>query len=479
MTTTRAIEVKDLSLDLRNFRTVTQSDEVNAINSMISISPDYFWALMDSLLEDGYLPTENIIVLKQDHGILQVREGNRRIAALKIILGQINASDVGVPEQLSQVIANLSSDFLNSISSVPCVVYEASDEAMVDKIVTMIHGKGQKAGREAWESVARARHNKLKNGMPEIALDLLEKYLEFGQNVTGEQKLRWSGKYALTVLDEAIKKIATRFGAISSADLVTKYPRINHRAGLEGIIHAIGIGALKFPDIRSSSDFALKFGIPPVLPTQSAATLVPPPVPSPAPVVSGSPAPAATPSPAGVSGSPILPASSSVPSPSPAPVATPINNEATVKRSLRSLSLFGTHRAKIVTIRTELLKLKLKNNPIAFCFLLRSMFELSAKAYCLDHSTDVNCPKILDRSGKDRVLADVLKDIVKHLTQNGTDMAMQRKLHGPITEITTHDRLLSITSLNQLVHNPSFVISASDIPVMFSNVFPLLEEMNK
>jgi len=41
---------------------------------------------MESLLDDGYSPTENIIVLDNtDH--LVVKEGNRRIAALKLILG--------------------------------------------------------------------------------------------------------------------------------------------------------------------------------------------------------------------------------------------------------------------------------------------------------------------------------------------------------------------------------------------------------
>jgi hypothetical protein len=30
-----------------------------------------------------------------------------------------------------------------------------------------------------------------------------------------------------------------------------------------------------------------------------------------------------------------------------------------------------------------------------------------------------------------------------------------------------------------LVHNPSFTILSGDIPTLFSNIFPLLEQMNK
>lgn len=38
---------------------------------------------MESLLDDGYLPTENIIVLESPDGKMVVREGNRRVASLK------------------------------------------------------------------------------------------------------------------------------------------------------------------------------------------------------------------------------------------------------------------------------------------------------------------------------------------------------------------------------------------------------------
>jgi len=82
MATTKLIAVKKLKLDLKNFRTVPQQDEVSSVHALISIETDWFWALTESLLEDGYHPTENIIVLND--GGLFVREGNRRIAAFKI-----------------------------------------------------------------------------------------------------------------------------------------------------------------------------------------------------------------------------------------------------------------------------------------------------------------------------------------------------------------------------------------------------------
>ena len=60
---------------------------------MVSMSPDSFWALTESLLADGYHPTENIIVTKKSSKDLTVKEGNRRIAALKIILRKEKGSE--------------------------------------------------------------------------------------------------------------------------------------------------------------------------------------------------------------------------------------------------------------------------------------------------------------------------------------------------------------------------------------------------
>ena len=64
----------------------------------VSINQDRFWALMESLLDTGYLPTENIIVLEDSKGIYHVREGNRRIGALKIAFNYLSSTNLSVPD---------------------------------------------------------------------------------------------------------------------------------------------------------------------------------------------------------------------------------------------------------------------------------------------------------------------------------------------------------------------------------------------
>ena len=60
MPKTQPVPIKDLKLDLSNYRTVKQKSEAKAVHSLVTMDPDWFWALTKSLLKDEYLPTENI-----------------------------------------------------------------------------------------------------------------------------------------------------------------------------------------------------------------------------------------------------------------------------------------------------------------------------------------------------------------------------------------------------------------------------------
>lgn len=101
------------------------------------------------------------------------------------------------------------------------------------------------------------------------------------------------------------------------------------------------------------------------------------------------------------------------------------------------------------------------------------MFEISGKAYSTDHSLSMT-----KTGGKDKTLVEVLRGITAHLTNNNSNMQMVKVLHGAMTELGKSEGLLSVTSMNNLVHNPLFSIAPSDICILFGNVYPLLEAMN-
>lgn len=449
--------VKDLSIDLKNFRTVAQRGEIAAIQAMISINPDWFWALAESLIDDGYLPTENIIVLKVEYPTKQliVKEGNRRIAALKLIHGYIPTNKFAIPDDILEKIEGISRAWKRDNKLVPCTIYPLAEKDVVDRIVTLTHGKGEKAGRDKWNAVARARHNRDEMKASEPGLDLLEKYLVAADNIQKDQARRWSGVYPLSVLDEAIKRAAPRLGATSAADLAKKYPKISRRKNLDEIIKDIGVETLTFKKIRSSVDFLSGYSLPAPPTTSTGKTGSGP---------TGSPATGKGKSRGASSGG------------SAKTTATGLGDTKSVTKTLKAFTITGNDREKVVDLRNEATRLDLNQNPIAFCFLLRSMFEISAKAYCADHKGAHLSAKKAD--GTDRALADVLRDITKHLTQDKKDRAMTKELHGAMAELGKSEGILSVTSMNQLVHNPKFSVSAHDVSLMFHNIFPLLRALN-
>lgn len=108
------LEISKLNLDLKNYRTTPQKNERNAIKAMISIKPDKFFALMDSIIEDGYLQTENIIILETSKGLV-VKEGNRRIASLKLIHGLAKTNDLGIPSNILNKIGEIDVEWKKTI----------------------------------------------------------------------------------------------------------------------------------------------------------------------------------------------------------------------------------------------------------------------------------------------------------------------------------------------------------------------------
>jgi len=460
MASTKRLAVKDLSIDLKNFRTVSQTAEVRAINALIAVDTDWYWALMSSLLTDGYLPTENIIVL-ENGAKLVVKEGNRRISALKIMLGYVRRDQFELPSHIEDAIANLSSAWKKENETVPCAVYKASESAVVDKIVNLTHGKDERAGRAKWKAIARARHNRDMNNGSEPALDLVEAYLPIGKTLTLHQREHWAGEYPITVLDEALKKIAPRIGFKSAPDLVKAYPTIpKYKGAVDRLIFDVGIEDLSFKEIRNS-DFALnRYQIPESSSAAQSSTSAS------SSAAAGQPKGRTTTQPAGTQTKPAK-----------KPKAVAVDDPRAVMAALKSFSPRGKNREKVVTLLEEIRTLKLDTQPHAFCFLMRSMFEISAKAYCTDHAAQGG-PAYMKKDGTDRQLTDVLTDVTAHLTKNNSDKQMLRGLHGAITNLAKPNSILSVTSLNQLVHNPKFSVKKDDICSMFGNVFPLLEALN-
>jgi hypothetical protein len=262
MPTNKQIDYTKLYLDLKNYRTVPQKTEKEAIQAMIATKGDRFFAVLDSILEDEYLYTENLIVLEKN-GKYIVKEGNRRMACMKLIHGQYDIEEFGIPESSKTVITKLSKEWKMNNRKIPCAIFQENESEKANKIVNLTHAKNEKASRDPWSAVAKARHNRDEKGGIETSLDLLELYLKEGKNHNSQQRERWSGVYPLTVLEDALRYITVRMGFHTVNELLAGYKKNRYRSSLESIILEIGLGLIQFKHTRNPDvDFAEPYGIP-------------------------------------------------------------------------------------------------------------------------------------------------------------------------------------------------------------------------
>ena len=456
---TTSLPVRSIYQHLDNLRTSPQADEISAISALIAVNPEWFYALMESIIVDGYLPLENILVIQKSKTKYEVREGNRRIAILKILHGHVKPEDFEIPDALLEKINLITPSWKKANDEVPCLVYDSSKIATVDRIVARVHGKGEKSGRLKWGSVATAREARDIGKKPQPGLDLLEKYLSKGKNLTQKQKERWAGDYHVTVLDEFLTKLLPRTSFSNVSEIVSKYPSLAFRSELEEVMHAIGTETVGFKSIRADVEGTFsKYGLPP-LPGST------------------------TPTPGGAAkGGSIPPKSGKPPAPKKGAASFSSTDPRRIKKLLKEFSPTGKNdRTKVVDLKDEASSIKLEDTPLAFCYLLRSMFEISAELYCKDHDISRFTKKI-GKDGKpkekEKSLSSLLTEIVKHILDNSTEKGLDKKLHGANTELAKPEGMLSVTSMNQLVHNDDFSVSPADICRVFGRIFPLLEKMN-
>lgn len=454
----RSIAIESLSLDPRNYRTVKQASEEKELHALITIDPDYFWGIADSLLVNNYVATENVLVGEPPAGssIYIVREGNRRVGALKLAHGLLDRGDIEIPEKIEEKLATVTPEWKARNATVPCLAYSPSESKELSRVVSLIHGPRQYASRLPWNPVAKARQNRDELENSEPVLDFLEAYLRRGKNLNSIEKERWTGDYPLTILEEALYAIKDRLGFETLSKLVEGYPALKKfRSGVEKMAHDIGIKSLSFADIRDEQyDFAVvRYGLPER--TKKAGEKN----------QSGTKAGAAAKSSKGNSGNPARKVRSAA-----------VEDARSVRRELRNFHPLGRNRAKLTTLVGEARLLTLRDHKYAFCFVLRSMFEISVKAYSKDHlSANI---KLMD-GNKERPLKKLLGEVVNHLTQNGANKEIAKAVGPALSELGKKDGILSVESLNQLVHNPSHTITEPEICSTFHKVFPLLQAMNR
>lgn len=186
--TERLIKLSNLLLNPENYRFSPQTTQYEAINAMLSGQGDKLYVLAKDIVENGLNPSEYPIVSpiygEESQELFKVLEGNRRIAALKL-LSVPEMIDAKRYASLRKKFQKLSQIYIeNPIRSIKCVVFE--DECEADLWIERKHALGQGgAGIEYWNSVMRQRFDEATKGKKTPTLqiiDLLQSFTELSES---------------------------------------------------------------------------------------------------------------------------------------------------------------------------------------------------------------------------------------------------------------------------------------------------------
>jgi hypothetical protein len=182
----KQLSVTDLLLNLNNPRFDPVRHQKEAIYAMIEDQKDKLVILAKHIVEYGLNPTDIVLVQPQGNKWL-VREGNRRITALK--LANKPSLIPNTHRRLRKEFTRLSSAITSEIlSNIPCVVI--NDERLVNEWIRLKHtGQNDGAGTVNWNAQQTSRFRLLSADKPDkygLFLDELKQHDGIPQSYKGE-----------------------------------------------------------------------------------------------------------------------------------------------------------------------------------------------------------------------------------------------------------------------------------------------------
>lgn len=152
-------DLEELLLDLENPRISKSDSQRGALQKIIEDQDVKLVVLADSIVSDGLNPMDRWLVIKSaaERGRYVVLEGNRRLAALRILNNPRVLNDLEVRAPVKRRLQTIANEFdLNTIEPIDC--FEVSDRAEAATWLNQRHtGENKGRGIVDWGGVATAR----------------------------------------------------------------------------------------------------------------------------------------------------------------------------------------------------------------------------------------------------------------------------------------------------------------------------------
>src|SRR5208282_1983862 len=173
----KEIGITDLRLDTGNYRTGKQENQRGAIHALVEEQRHKLVRLAEDILDNGLSPLERVMVspINGEKGRFTVIEGNRRVAALKLVF----QPDLALDTTWRNAFKRLHKRSAEAPKKVRCIVVPNKEASFL--WIQRRHDTGLKgAGMEPWSTIAKYRADAAR-GKSTPAIDVLEFALAHAQ----------------------------------------------------------------------------------------------------------------------------------------------------------------------------------------------------------------------------------------------------------------------------------------------------------
>lgn len=516
----RQLSLSQLLLDHTNPRISAADSELQALQRILDKQNSKLAKLAEDIIDNRLSPTDNLLVVATGSGRKVkyiVLEGNRRLAALKILSNPKLLDEIVVPKgirkRLVDAARRFNETFGNKFGTISCFEVASRDDAKV--WIERRHGFGNDgSGLERWGAIEAARF--AEETLAVDALDFVVKHgglspdqlaeIEKGRFITNLERLLETPDVR-TLLGVDLNNAGKLVSALPAHELLrplrrivielthpdstkrTKVTAIKTKALMVGWTTALGSDLPnlstaagrkeRFIGDYSEDEFAVTLPQtqrPVSSPVEQPATLgpaqpqvlPPPPVAAPpAPPVADPPAPPVVQGPAAATASPTA-----------SPTAPPVPNGAKVAAKPRGTMVpadaaLVIPNAKLAEIFEELKTLRLEKHRHAISVVFRVFLELSVDLYLLDKN--IPFETVNEKGNKfPKNLDTKVRDAVDHMVSVGVH---RQDIRGVSTMSSDRTNPLHTDFLHAYVHNANFSARENDLRTAWDNARPFFERI--
>jgi len=448
--------VSDLHLDGTNPRHDPVSGEREAIEALLAKEGAKITALAYHIATKGLSPIDLPLVVEEPAGVFVVVEGNRRLAALKLLADPSLTARADYAKRFGLLKKKMTSP----IFEVSCYVVATRDDA---KPWQEIRHSGEQDGRGVvrWDAEATARFFGIGKTGKHVAdaitlIDELRKV--YPKNAALQTDLDTIRGKRLTTLGRILgdPDVRDRFGLVLKPTVVSHYTSADLEALFSRMAADVASGTITVSAVfkkKDRTDYLTNIGA--VLPDparrKARATAL-------APITKSAPAPA-----------PVATAPTPAPmptAPTPALAPAPTTARPAPQRLFEGVTL-NKLGGRIPGVLDELLRLDPDRFPNASAALMRLVLELAVLTV-FDKNTWPKTTATTGKNPRDLSLAEMVRECLGKLDPGGKDLRYQPIRVG----LSDPNSIVAVRTLNAWLHNPYF--RPTDLRAIAANYSPFL-----